>query len=75
MPRKRKKLPLLSRRLRRIQDALELTDKAAAQRLGIPYSTYRDALHGYHLPRGAGAVLVSDYLADSERKLKLEPMQ
>lgn len=66
---------ILSRRLRRWRDVRELENAAAAEILGIPVSTYEDALYAMHWPRGAGKALLSRLLDAEERKLKLEPIK
>jgi hypothetical protein len=66
--------PLLSRRLRRWQDAREFTNQSAADFFGISRRTYTNALYGEHLPRGSGASLINRLLAQEERRLQLDPL-
>lgn len=75
MAAKTKPLPLLSRRLRRWQDARGLTNQAAADFFGASPRSYRDALYGSHLPRGAGKVHFERLLRLEEGKLQLPPIE
>lgn len=70
-----KPIPLLSRRLRRWQDARGLTNADAAAYLGMPLRTYTNALLAEHFPRGVGASLLSKLLTKEEKKLQLPPLQ
>lgn len=69
-----KPLPLLSRRLRRWQDAKELTNEGAAKFFGVALRTYTGALYGEHFPRGLGKAFIEKKLSREENKLNLPPL-
>lgn len=66
---------LLSRRLRRWQDAREFTNQTAADFFGISLRTYTNALLDEHLPRGLGRVSMERTLDEEEHALRLPPME
>lgn len=72
---KTKELPIISRRLRRWQDVMGLTNRGAAECFGIPLRTYSNALLGEHLPRGLGMRMLEKILSDSEESLQLPPIE
>ncbi len=69
-----KPLPLLSRRLRRWQDAKEMTNEGASKFFGVALRTYTGCLYGEHFPRGLGKAFIEKKLTSEERKLKLPPI-
>jgi transcriptional regulator with XRE-family HTH domain len=69
------KPPPIAPRLRRVQDALGLTVKAMSEKVGIAFSTYTDALYGYHEPKGLVRRAFMSVIETEEKRLCLPPME